>query len=306
MSWLFSQALVEASSEASSLDGKPCAQLNVMPTQRPFWRNDKMMEFSSLSRFGLTSKLLTDDHGEGLLTSFLADSRAKISASPVREGGLIQSDLDSGEKWHELSVKFDLITFLWKTHQLLFDEVLPESSVTLPKWGIMRDGVLLEQMTPERLTTGNESGYWPTPRTTGLDGGSNSRKAAKNRGMWPTPTASTGGPEPEGKTGRKLSTMVKMWPTPHGFSKDGKSNGPSGNELERAVNQSFATPNARDWKDSGPTQGNRKSPNLGTQVGGSLNPPWVEWLMGWPIGWTDLKPLETAKYQQWLDSHGEY
>jgi len=100
--------------------------------------------------------------------------------------------------------------------------------------------------------------------------------------------------------------MVKMWPTPHGFSKDGKSNGPSGNELGRAVNQSFATPNARDWKDSGPTQGNRKSPNLGTQVGGSLNPPWVEWLMGWPIGWTDLKPLETAKFRQWLDSHGKY
>ena len=26
-----------------------------------------------------------------------------------------------------------------------------------------------------------------------------------------------------------------------------------------------------------------------------LNPDWVEWLMGWPIGWTDLKPLETGK-----------
>jgi hypothetical protein len=23
---------------------------------------------------------------------------------------------------------------------------------------------------------------------------------------------------------------------------------------------------------------------------------WVEWLMGWPLGWTDLKPLETDKY----------
>lgn len=25
-------------------------------------------------------------------------------------------------------------------------------------------------------------------------------------------------------------------------------------------------------------------------VGGSLNPTWVEWLMGFPIGWTDLGP----------------
>ena len=32
-----------------------------------------------------------------------------------------------------------------------------------------------------------------------------------------------------------------------------------------------------------------------TNNGGSLNPTWVEWLMGWPLGWTDLKPLETDK-----------
>jgi len=29
--------------------------------------------------------------------------------------------------------------------------------------------------------------------------------------------------------------------------------------------------------------------------GGHLNPMWVEWLMGWPLGWTDLKPLEMDK-----------
>ncbi len=26
---------------------------------------------------------------------------------------------------------------------------------------------------------------------------------------------------------------------------------------------------------------------------GSLNPEWVEWLMGFPIGWTDCGPSET-------------
>jgi DNA (cytosine-5)-methyltransferase 1 len=35
-----------------------------------------------------------------------------------------------------------------------------------------------------------------------------------------------------------------------------------------------------------------------------LSPYFVEWLMGWPFGWTNLKPLETDKYQQWYDSHG--
>ena len=27
--------------------------------------------------------------------------------------------------------------------------------------------------------------------------------------------------------------------------------------------------------------------------GGQLNPEWVEWLMGFPIGWTDLNASET-------------
>jgi hypothetical protein len=44
---------------------------------------------------------------------------------------------------------------------------------------------------------------------------------------------------------------------------------------------------------------------LSTQAGGQLNPTWVEWLMGWPLGWTDLKPLETDKFQKWLDAHGK-
>ena len=33
--------------------------------------------------------------------------------------------------------------------------------------------------------------------------------------------------------------------------------------------------------------------------GGPLNPTWVEWLMGWPIEWTDLRPLEMGKFRQW-------
>ncbi len=28
--------------------------------------------------------------------------------------------------------------------------------------------------------------------------------------------------------------------------------------------------------------------------------------MGWPIGWTGLKLLETDKFQQWLLSHGMF
>ena len=37
----------------------------------------------------------------------------------------------------------------------------------------------------------------------------------------------------------------------------------------------------------------------------SLNPLFVEWLMGWPIGWTDRTPLAMDKFLPWLQTHGK-
>jgi len=71
-----------------------------------------------------------------------------------------------------------------------------------------------------------------------------------------------------------------------------------------------------------PGQQRRNSPPLNIQVGGQLNPDWVEWLMGWPVGWTgqslksvdylrrsetkpDLKPSETDSAQQQPPSPGD-
>jgi len=176
----------------------------------------------------------------------------------------------------------------------------------------MRDGESWELSTPALLTSENESGYWPTPRTTGLDGGSNSRKAAKARGMWPRIRAADGERGGRGDLIQAIrgneNTHYKLWPTP----------------------------NQRDWKDTGSTQGNRKSPNLGTmvhqfatpqardyrtgstdrwenpersrnlndQIGGQLNPNWVAWLMGWPIEWINCGVSATDKFRQWCASHG--
>lgn len=53
------------------------------------------------------------------------------------------------------------------------------------------------------------------------------------------------------------------------------------------------SPKARDWRAAGGAR--RNSPDLPTVVGGALNPPWVEWLMGWPIGFSESKPLATAR-----------
>jgi len=56
--------------------------------------------------------------------------------------------------------------------------------------------------------------------------------------------------------------------------------------------QMYPTPAARDYKEmSGKGRQERKGnpkDTLPNAVGGSLNPQWVEWLMGYPVGYTDL------------------
>jgi hypothetical protein len=73
---------------------------------------------------------------------------------------------------------------------------------------------------------------------------------------------------------------------------------------------SWPTPTVNDSKNSTLPPSQIKHDNIpgamlrdGEAPGGQLNPTWVEWLMGWPLGWTDLKPLETDKFQQWQQQH---
>jgi DNA (cytosine-5)-methyltransferase 1 len=74
----------------------------------------------------------------------------------------------------------------------------------------------------------------------------------------------------------------------------------------------WPTPTARDWKTGhkGTDKQKKMTPNgYGCQLndmvdGGKLNPTWVEWLMRWPLGWTDCEPLEMDKFQLWRRQHG--
>lgn len=47
-----------------------------------------------------------------------------------------------------------------------------------------------------------------------------------------------------------------------------------------------------------------RSPSIREVIGGALNPEWVEWFMGWPIGWTALELLATDRFRPWCVSHG--
>lgn len=230
MSWLFSQALAEEYSADTYLAGEQFAQLNVMPTQHKFSRNDRMMESSDLSRFGLTCAVLTESRGGELLMSFLADFRARTLARPVAAQALMETSQDSGGKWQESSVKYDLDSSSWKTPRCLLGEALHWSLVTLPKLGMTASGAVFQQKNVARLI--KEIAY--------------------------------------GWSGEK-----------------------------------FATPQARDYRSGSLARwaDPRRSRNLNDQVGGLLNPEWEEWLMGWPIGWTELKPLAMDRFLEWRRQH---
>jgi len=191
MSWLFSQVLVEAYSEENSLDGEQFAQLSVMPTQHKFWRNDKTMEFSKLSQFGLTCAVLKESHGEELLTWYLADFLARTSARQEKGQESKVKDRPCGDRWHELSVKFDLGTQSWKTHQCLFPEVLPWSLVTLPSSGMMQNGCVYQLKNVAQIMSGKEFGF-----------------------LLATPTATANQASPAMMKHRGCREFVKMIPTP--------------------------------------------------------------------------------------------
>lgn len=71
--------------------------------------------------------------------------------------------------------------------------------------------------------------------------------------------------------------------------------------------QMWPTPTAHNAKETNaPSEAKRNTPTLASQVGGKLNPLWIEWLMGFPIGFTVSKdwvtPKSRSKRQQPIDS----
>jgi hypothetical protein len=279
MSWHCSRVLVEAFSVGTCSDGGASAPSNTTPTPDQYYWPDKTTEHSRLSRFGMTCEPLTADRGAALLTWFLEASRAKTSAQ-LQETGPQESTgsvADCGPTWRASLAKFDRDTFSWKTAQFSLLGGLAAYLQTWPSWGSMRNGESLERITPALPTSESASGFWPTP----------SASDTANRQVSDSlHTTKTGSLKHRGKDGTlsqiRLSQVVK-----------------------------FRTPNASDAaKWSHQTEAERVA--KGQQVrlchqlgaGGQMNPQWVEWLMGWPLGWTDLKPLATAKFQEWRQQHG--
>ena len=355
MSFIYSRALVEGFLQEKYSAGVVSARWKTIPTVSAFSCSVKTTE--SWNRFlsGTTFEHFTALHGEVLLMWFRAGFLAKESRlqEPVKD--LKTPDQDCGERWRGLLVKYDRDSFLWKTAHSLFQEVVPKSSLILPRWGMMRCGELWERITSPLPIGGTAFGLWRTPTASDGRGGAyaGTEKLKKRQQahytlrlvdqvksgekIWPTPTVhglhNKKGASKNSGTG--LSTAVKMFPTPTkmggagfcGKPDKGRTSKNSGMTLTGKVlrlegigphAEKFPTPRASDGKrnqaqatDSTQKKVNSGQATLGESIvnqesRGNLNPYWVEWLMGWPIGYSALKPLGMARFQRWQQAFGEF
>jgi hypothetical protein len=132
--------------------------------------------------------------------------------------------------------------------QVTLDGSLAVFSETWPRAGMTRNGTAYQRPPSAPLTGEIECGSWPTPRNCTAMAAAFTENTAKAK--FPN-----------------LETVVaqRQWPTP--ASRDYRS--PS---LKVGTPEYFRAPSA--------------GIPLPEAVGGSLNPTWVEWLMGYPLGWT--------------------
>ena len=194
---------------------------------------------------------------------------------------------------------FDLDTYSWKTSQLSFETptLSAASSPTWPRAGMTRIGTAyrLRPSAPRTCATGSSS--WPTPTARDWKGEGFDGQLPNAVMMWPTPTPTptptpadgSGGPGHSGRAGGlNLRTAVTVYPTPKATDGD---RGGRGDLL--AVVRTGQTSRRRDWPTPTANRRSGLQSHGRNAILGQLNPTWVEWLMGFPPGWTDLEDSAT-------------
>jgi hypothetical protein len=280
MSWLYLPVQVEACLPQNGyLDGEPSATSKTQNIPLKSSRLESGIDCSTTHPSGTMLEHSTGNPGVDAWILSLRDSRASRSVQQESNGEQMMSET-CGLTLFALLEKSSPDTAYWKTSQVSLPGLMGISerySESWPKAGMMQDGVCYLRQKWERRIAEIGSGLWPTPRA------------------------------------REPGDTIESWMRRHLQPKN-KKMGPSLSVMVKAINQRkyphlWPTPLARDartFKGNVPPPNHQGDKNLGKTVGGTLNPMWVEWLMGWPIGWTDLNPLAMDRFQQWLQSFGSY
>jgi len=199
------------------------------------------------------------------LTLWQEDTPANPSVMPAVEPVPTTHDT-SGQCSQSVFAWFDPDTRCWKTCQGTFLSDLEMFKPIWPRSGMTRDGIAY-QLPPSAPRTSaiayssslhGEMQWTPTAKANQDSPSMEAR--APGRHLWPTPTTHARESSPNRDGGPSLATAARLWPTPV----------------------------ARDYKGAG-MRGQLPTTVSEVEGSGKLNPVWVEWLMGFPIGWTDLE-----------------
>ena len=192
---------------------------------------------------------MSEDETSPPLTLFAEDFPAKTSVTLARAQGSTASDRDSGINTHESFASWNPATSSWKTSQHSLLEDLTTFSERWPIAGTMQSGRVFARSTWVPRISATDYSLLPTPRAI----------YGERPGML----------DPSHLTG-----AVHLWPTPRASDWKGAVS-PTDWTLRRV--ESNEANLAEEIQE-------RSRPN-----GGQLNPMWVEWLMGFPLGWTVLE-----------------
>ena len=211
------------------------------------------------------------------LIELISSQEGSLVSPIVPQENKIQTTIaNSGMKCLELSKKSDPPTSLERMSEILLaSEKEWYSNKCVLTWKVKatkcrRMYYQLQQSTRRTKDTG--VGLWPTPRVADTEGGL-VKNVEINKGSFSRVNK-------DGvRWGVKLKDAVnhmenKMWPTP--AAHEGRL-GYQRRDTGKKGTQKSLTTIVID------SQGGRE------KTTGQLNPQWVEWLMGYPIGWTDLK-----------------
>lgn len=323
MTWLYvpgtasSFALASEDSDLASASPNPDTAASVTwrgkllqpPALSRAWKRASWMRLLS----GLTLPRSTLDRGAAAFISSLPAIPANPTASrakglaPMTSGSLPNTSCAS-------SMKAGLIVSSVRTSQGMRTDSLQHSSRHWRQWVVALRSESSEREKSGPHISASVSSSWPTVRTSdtnepGLhgDGGLDLRTAAAT---WPTPRASDGekgSPHQSfGAGGVPLAAQAANWATP--CARDHKGSGPATTRadgksrmdmLDYQAEQGFSALRSLATADYSlpdhPTPSGLKS----AETRRRLNPRFVEWLMGWPIGWTSFEHAETG-LSAWL------
>lgn len=326
MGWLYTPGTEGLKPPCTSYcpDIEPFALSNGKLTpQPPSWNGWKKRGWAHVL-CGMMLPPSTLSRGVDSWISSLRASRANHTAEPGKVFEKVTRATD-GLTSSGLCAHLCRRSFGEKTSQLSLPWVDTPSSLTWKAWvtELRRESTARQKLARRIFANGSLfSERWPTPRASD---GPNQRGSKGDLMLpsavqdWATPTASvaTGGQTSRGgdRKGELLLAGQAMWATP-----TTAQNGPDyarsarkGSGTDDLVTQAakWGTPTARDWKGSGmsaqlPTDViNGRGPqgaepnNTHGKSPGSLNPDWVEQLMGWAPGMSNFSASAT-EWSRWL------